>query len=68
MCDADSKIIAICCRFGGAASNAYIWNKMNIRPYVEEIYRQGEPGWIIGKGYMQIRFHNTLTCTLYWKS
>ncbi|KAL0849490.1 hypothetical protein ABMA28_013767 [Loxostege sticticalis] len=47
VCDADSKIIAICCRFGGAASNSYIWNKMNIRPFIENIYRQGEAGWLI---------------------
>ncbi|XP_013182850.1 putative nuclease HARBI1 [Amyelois transitella] len=47
ICDADTKIIAICCRFGGAASKAYIWNKMNIRPFIENISRQGEPGWLI---------------------
>lgn len=48
MCDADSKIIAVCCRFGGSASSAYIWNKMNIRPFIESISRQGEMSWIIG--------------------
>lgn len=47
ICDSDMKIIAICCRFGGAASNAYIWNKMNIRSFIENTSRQGESGWII---------------------
>ncbi|CAH0405000.1 unnamed protein product [Chilo suppressalis] len=45
--DANSKILAICCRFGGAASNAYIWNNMNIRPFVEYISKQGETGWLV---------------------
>ncbi|XP_049875923.1 putative nuclease HARBI1 [Pectinophora gossypiella] len=47
VCDADMIIIAICCRFGGASSNAYIWNKMNIRHFIENISRQGETGWLI---------------------
>ncbi|KAM3964694.1 putative nuclease HARBI1 [Aphomia sociella] len=47
ICDADTRIIAVCCRFGGAASNSYIWNKMNIRSYIENMSRQGEAGWII---------------------
>lgn len=42
------KIIAVCCRFGGAANNAYIWNKMNIRQFIENINRQGESGWLVG--------------------
>lgn len=48
MCDADTKIIAVCCRFGGSASSAYIWNKMHIRPFIESISRQGEMSWLIG--------------------
>ncbi|XP_059049826.1 putative nuclease HARBI1 [Achroia grisella] len=47
VCDADTTIIAVCCRFGGAASNTYIWNKMNIRSYIENMSRQGETGWIL---------------------
>ncbi|XP_063617419.1 putative nuclease HARBI1 [Cydia splendana] len=47
MCDADMVITAVCCRFGGASSNAYIWSKMNIRPFIEHVSKQGETGWII---------------------
>ncbi|XP_053608439.1 putative nuclease HARBI1 [Plodia interpunctella] len=47
ICDADTNIIAVCCRFGGAASNAYIWNKTTIRPFIENMSRQGEAGWLI---------------------
>ncbi|KOB71085.1 Uncharacterized protein OBRU01_14364 [Operophtera brumata] len=47
ICDADTKIIAVCCRFGGSAGNAFIWNKMNIRPFIENISRQGETSWLI---------------------
>ncbi|CAB3250395.1 unnamed protein product [Arctia plantaginis] len=47
ICDADTKIIAICCRFGGSSTSAYIWSKMNIRSFVENISRQGEISWLI---------------------
>lgn len=47
ICDADTRIIAICCRFGGSSSSAYIWNKMNIKTFIESLSRQGEMNWLI---------------------
>lgn len=47
VCDADTRIIAICSRFGGGSSNAYIWSRMNIREFVENISKEGEASWLI---------------------
>ncbi|KAJ2953840.1 hypothetical protein O0L34_g1469 [Tuta absoluta] len=47
ICDADMKVIAICCRFGGALMNADIWDKMKISQFIKNINRQGETGWLL---------------------
>ncbi|KAG6450373.1 hypothetical protein O3G_MSEX006558 [Manduca sexta] len=47
ICDADTRIIAVCCRYGGSGSCASIWNKMCIRPFIENTYRQGETSWLV---------------------
>lgn len=54
ICDAKMKIINVLANFGGASHDSYIWNRSEIKQYLENNLEHGEKAWLIGdSGYPQ---------------